>query len=160
MQASTYRVSDVMTRDVMTLSEENDLGLSDAIFGFGSFRHLPVVRGGRLVGLVTQRDLLRCMAQHGLAQAKSKRVGDVMTRRLRTVAASTPLREAARLFTEHKIGCLPVVGADDTLEGIVTEADIARFTTRLLTDLDQLTAAMSQLSAPRRPRRHDRKEVR
>jgi len=152
MRPTLYRVADVMTRDVMTLTEENDLGLTDAIFGYANFRHLPVVRAGRLVGLVTQRDLLRCMAQHGLAPAKTLRAGDVMTRGLHTVTATTPLREATHLFSIHKIGCLPVVGPDGTLEGIVTEADLARFTTQLLNDFDELALVVNRPPVHRRRR--------
>jgi CBS domain-containing protein len=55
-----------------------------------------------------------------------------MTRDVRTVTPDTPLARAAELLVEHKIGCLPVLDADDRLIGIVTESDFVRLAARLL----------------------------
>jgi acetoin utilization protein AcuB len=85
-------------------------------------RHLPVVEGQRLVGIVTDRDL-RMAA--GLPQTAAPMVvADVMTPSVITVGPETTIEHAAMLMADNKIGGLPVVNDDDELVGIVTESDI------------------------------------
>jgi CBS domain-containing protein len=56
-----YTVSDLMTREVLTLKESDDLSIADTFLRLGRIRHLPVTdENGRLLGLVTHRDLVRC----------------------------------------------------------------------------------------------------
>jgi len=94
-------------------------------------RHLPVVEGDRLLGILTDRDIRQVspssaagispdQATAFLAQIQA---GEAMVRQLRTVSPYTTIEEAARLMIEHKIGCLPVL-EDDRLVGILTETDI------------------------------------
>ncbi|HEX8910363.1 MAG TPA: CBS domain-containing protein, partial [Anaeromyxobacteraceae bacterium] len=68
-------VGDFMTRELVTLKESDDLALAEQMLRLGGIRHLPVVRDGKLVGLVTQRDLLRASATHA---ARSTVAGDIM----------------------------------------------------------------------------------
>ena len=94
-------------------------------------RHLPVVEAGRLVGIVTDRDLRQASPSpatsleiHELHYLLEKvRVCDIMASRVHTVAPETPIEEAARLMLQHKIGCLPVLRGTE-LVGIITETDI------------------------------------
>jgi CBS domain-containing protein len=92
---------------------------------------------GRLLGLVTQRDLLAA-ADSSLAIRRVQdrvrllgrvAVGDVMETHVSVVAAGEPAAEAGRRMARHKIGCLPVVGDDGRLAGIVTEEDFLRWAT-------------------------------
>jgi acetoin utilization protein AcuB len=94
-------------------------------------RHLPVVEGDHLLGILTDRDIRQVspssaagitpdQATAFLAQI---RVDQAMVRQLRTVSPYTTIEEAARLMIEHKIGCLPVLEAD-RLVGIITDTDI------------------------------------
>ena len=113
-------VADVMTREVVTIGEEDNL--LEVMQGMEQLqvRHLPVVdEDNRLVGLVTQRDLL-ALASGALGatilQASRERiveentfVAEVMVRDPITVTPETPLEEAARIMLEEKIGGLPVV---------------------------------------------------
>ena len=130
-------VADVMSTDVETVNADEDLVLAEELMRRNRFRHLPVVRAGKLVGLMTHRDLLRAQAklltQLGLAadedRALSLAVGDMMTKDVRTVAPDTPARDAAALLLDHKVGCFPVV-RDEKLVGIVTEADFLRWAMR------------------------------
>lgn len=131
--APTYRVRDVMTRSLVTLEEKDDLSKADTVLGLARIRHLPVVRGDTLVGLVTHRDILRAVT----AKAETPvRAADIMTKDVRTIAPDARLAQAARQLLEQKIGCLPVV-EDGRLVGLVTEADLVRFALGLVEDLDE-----------------------
>lgn len=138
-----YTVADLMTRELVTLKENDDLGLAEAIMSFGKVRHLPVVREGRLVGLVTHRDLLRALA----VRAESAGVtpaGEVMTREVVTVHPATSLRRALRTMLHNKFGCLPVV-EDGKLVGIITEADLVRFAANIVGELDRIEQLGSEV---------------
>jgi len=94
-------------------------------------RHLPVLRGSRLVGLVTHRDILRAMCsvfadldapeQHDVL--RNIPVREIMSSEIQTVSPDARAAEAGRTMLENKLGCLPVVEDGDRLVGIITEAD-------------------------------------
>ncbi|HIC89279.1 MAG TPA: CBS domain-containing protein [Anaerolineae bacterium] len=103
-------------------------------------RRLPVLdRHGRLVGIVTEKDLLYAspspvtsLSAWELTYLLSKLTVDkVMTRDVITVTEDTPLEEAARILADNKIGSLPVM-RDGQLVGIITETDISKVTLELL----------------------------
>ncbi|MBI5516014.1 MAG: CBS domain-containing protein [Deltaproteobacteria bacterium] len=140
-------VAEVMTRHVTVLHEEDNLEDLERWMSRLRFRHLPVVDGERLVGLVTHGDLLR-MASSSLAaqpaEAEHQRqeatfVARVMQRDVRTVSPDTPLVDAARALIDAKIGCLPVV-EDGRLVGIVTAQDFVALTARLLAEREEAPA--------------------
>jgi len=118
-----HTVDELMTRDVVALDEDETLGDAGRILARKHIRHLPVVRNGKLVGLVTHRDLLRCLSG---PQGGSCRAGDIMVKQLLTILPDTPLRDAVRMMRQHKYGCLPVVNEKHGLVGILTEADLIR----------------------------------
>jgi CBS domain-containing protein len=128
-------VADFMTRELVMVKESDDLALADSIFRLGGIRHLPVVRGRKIVGLVTHRDLLRS-GTTGEPTARAVRASDIMSRELVTVQPDTSLVKAAQTMLAHKFGCLPVVEDDGTLVGIITEADFVRFAADVISDLD------------------------
>lgn len=133
-------VSELMTRELVTLGEDEDLARAEDLLRQQRIRHLPVVRAGKLVGLVTHRDLLRVCATRG-APAHAARAGDVMTREVQTVAPDTPLRDAVQRMLVAKYGCLPVTLPDGTLVGLLTEADLVRYAGLLVTELDRRSEA-------------------
>ena len=127
-----------MSRDVVTLDEDDTLADARRCMDRGRIRHLPVVRGTRLVGLVTHRDLLAASfstlaevsartQQHIFAQIP---VRELMHDAV-SVPPETPVGEAARLMLRHQYGCLPVVDGDGNLLGIVTDADYLRLAVRM-----------------------------
>ncbi len=135
------KVSELMTTDVVTLMEDETLLHAQRCMERGRIRHLPVVGGdGRLVGLVTHRDLLASSFSlfAEVASAEQRRVFaslpvcDIMHRRVLSVAPDLPVADAARILLRNKFGCLPVVDEDGRLCGIVTEADFLRLTVRML----------------------------
>jgi CBS domain-containing protein len=125
------KVKDIMIKEVATLDVNDELSLANDIMRLGRIRHLPVVDGAKLVGIVSERDLFR----RSLAQAlgyegkdtrelmKTLHIKDVMVQDVLTVTPDLELCEAVQLMLDHKIGCLPVV-EDTRLVGLITETDI------------------------------------
>jgi CBS domain-containing protein len=138
-----YTVADLMTRDVVTLRETDDLALADTVFRLGRIRHLPVADPqGRLLGLITHRDLLRCHAVRGEFFGRATLARDMMNTAVVTISAKTPLRDALRLMSRNKFGCLPVVDADNRLVGILTEADLVRLVAEMVDEFDTAAVPM------------------
>jgi len=130
----TVRVRDIMSTELVTLAQEEDLSLADTIMSLARIRHLPVVRDGVLLGLVTHRDILRAQLDRSRSFSQDQAIkraikaGEIMTRKVTTVTPDTSLLAAARLIRDQKLGCLPVVdGSDGRLVGLVTEADFVGF---------------------------------
>ena len=134
------QVRELMSTDLVTLTEDETLAHAQGCMARGRIRHLPVVRDGKLVGLLTHRDLLAASFSifAEVDRGEQRRifgtvpVVEAMHRDVVTVAPDLPVREAARILIENKYGCLPVVGPAGELVGIVTEADFLHLTVRLL----------------------------
>lgn len=126
-------VGDLMTRDVITLDETDDLLRGDDLLKLHHIRHLPVVRDGRLVGLVSHRDLIRELARQLTTPGfQPVSVTRIMSRDVEMVRPDLPVRDAIYKLLDHRFGCLPVVDRDRRLVGIITEADFMRMAARLL----------------------------
>ena len=134
---TSLRVADVMTREVRTLGPNDQLALADELMKQGRFRHVVVVEDGRVVGVLSQRDIFHGALAWSLGQGRraheqllaTTSVKDVMASHVVTVDPNAPLAEAAALLCERKIGCLPVVAGDE-LVGILTEGDFLALVTR------------------------------
>jgi len=85
---------------------------------------IPVVEGGRLVGLVTDRDLVVRVLAEG-KDPKTTKVGEIASRDLVTVSPDEDLDQALKLLAQHQVRRLPVVEGDRVV-GIVAQADVAR----------------------------------
>ena len=158
-------VDRIMTRDVLQVTEDTRLPQLAALMRDHHIRHLPVVREGRLVGLVTSHDLERVSpspittlsvgeANYLLGKLTAARV---MRTQVITCASDTLVEEAARLLRQEKIGCLPVV-ENGKLVGILTHEDLLDFflditgclmedTTRIAVHLPDTTGQLGQLLA-------------
>lgn len=134
-------VADFMTKDLVTVREADDVALAEALLRLGGIRHLPVVRERKLVGILTQRDILRS-GESGKPAARELPVGTLMTKEPTSVRPAMGLAHAARLMLERKFGCLPVCEDDGTLVGIVTESDFVRFAADVVRDLDLVAEAV------------------
>ena len=130
-----------MSTELVTVTADEDLVLADEVMRLRRIRHLPVIRGKALVGILTHRDLLRAQARLLLKLASAKdrertrhiavNVKEIMQTDIETVAPNISAAEAARRLLAGKIGCLPVVDGDE-LVGIVTEADFLRWAVEAL----------------------------
>jgi CBS domain-containing protein len=122
-----------MTRTVVTIRCDATATTAWALMKVRHFRHLPVVDDrGRLVGIVSDRDLARVpFTATGAGQAvpTGMPVERIMTTAVITVRPDDDVAEAARLMWEHKVGALPVV-ENGRLIGILTEIDLMRMLAR------------------------------
>ena len=133
MPAHTMKVRELMTSDVTTVGRNDELTIADDIMKMKRLRHLPVVEEGRLVGILTQRDLFHAALSTALNFGEKAQKGflktvvvkEVMTDEVLTIDPGADVKEAARRMIEHKIGCLPVV-ENGKLVGIVSETDLLR----------------------------------
>jgi acetoin utilization protein AcuB len=126
-------VKDWMTPDPMTVEAKDSLMHARVLMKRHSIRHLPVLSGDRIVGLLSDRDLrdytpshctsLDVFEMHYLIAKLT--VDDAMTPRPVTIAADAPIAEAGDLMLKKKIGSLPVV-LDGKVVGILTETDLIR----------------------------------
>lgn len=140
MNSQPRVAADIMNRELVTLEETQNLRFLPEVMKIFRFRHMPVVDGDRLVGLVTERDVLRVSASSLLPTAREQTdflartfvVRDMMTRDVRSVRPDTPLAEVGRMMRRDKIGCVPVVEGENKLVGIITEADFVTLSLRLL----------------------------
>jgi acetoin utilization protein AcuB len=123
-----------MTPKVITAAPTTTLADALSVTRGNRIRHLPIVENERLVGLVTDRDLRLAMppmwasdANHAeLREAMHTRtVSEVMIKNIITTSPDMPIEDAARSLYEHRIGCLPVMEADEMI-GIITETDVLR----------------------------------
>lgn len=130
--AERTRVRDIMQRRVVRISADERLSTVEDIMTLGGVRHIPVVRSGELVGVVSERDLLRASlsslndfgSDHRRAFLQGVEIRRVMSSPAVTVAPDTPVEEAACILAERKIGCLPVVDREGRLIGMLTETDV------------------------------------
>ncbi len=126
-------VKDCMKRDPITVKKDDSFRYALKLIRKEGIKHLPVLEGKRVVGIVTDRDLRQVAPSpatsleiHELNYLLERlKIEAIMTKKIITVAPETSLQEAAKLLIAHKIGCLPVVEKDE-LVGIITESDFLR----------------------------------
>jgi acetoin utilization protein AcuB len=122
-----------MTREVITIGPKEGVSLAKHILEKKRIRHLPVVSNGKLIGIITDRDIRRALPSHaGSLDADEMsclfdrwQVQEVMTRPVVSVAPQASIEDAASLMLAHAISCLPVLEGG-RLVGILTEGDILR----------------------------------
>lgn len=126
-------VREIMTTRVATVSMDDRLNVIKEIFEQAHFRHLLVVEEEALVGVISDRDLLRALSPYLDTDAEmtrdidtlNRRAHQIMSRQPITIAPDRPLQEAARVMLERHVSCLPVL-EDGTLVGILSWRDLLR----------------------------------
>jgi CBS domain-containing protein len=133
------KVRQLMSDDVVSLEAGSSLDLADDLMRLKRIRHLPVLSEGRLVGLVSQRDLFRAGLSTVLEFRRHSerewlahiRVDEVMVQSLVTIDPEADVEEAVVTMLERKIGCLPVVSRDEVI-GLLSETDCLRYLHHIL----------------------------
>jgi acetoin utilization protein AcuB len=124
-------VGERMSHPVVFVSPEMSIQDALQLMRKENIRRTPVVQGGKLVGIVSDKDLLNASPSDAtslsiweLNYLLSKiKVSEVMTGAVITVTEDTPIEEAARIMSDNKIGGLPVV-RNGSVVGIITETDL------------------------------------
>ena len=125
MRTRELTVEELMSTALVTARADDVIADVDLEMKMADIRHIPVVDDrGRMVGIVSQRDVLRARVRAGTTKAIPIR--SLMTRSVRTIAPDALALEAVDILLDHKIGCVPVVTEDGRLVGIVTETDFLR----------------------------------
>ena len=127
-------IGDRMTPDPVVVRSDQTVGEALVIIFEQDVRHLPVLEKGRLVGIVSDRDIRQFLGRACLLDKDRRKedrslqlsVRDVMSLHPITVGIETPIREGVKIMLDHKIGALPVVDLDGKLVGIYTEWDALR----------------------------------
>lgn len=120
---------DLMSSPVITIEHTKSVLEAWQAITTGRVRHLPVTNQGTLVGIVSDRDLLR---HFGNVDALDTRpvfqvpIVDLMEREVLTATPDTEIRVIAKVMFDESVGCLPIAAEDGTLVGIVTRSDILR----------------------------------
>jgi len=123
-------VRDWMTRKPVAVQEDSPIGAALALMRGAEIRHLLVMDGDRLTGILSTRDLGRLAGDVSPALL-STAVRRIMTEDPVTVAPEAPVTAAARVLLEMKIGALPVRDGDEIV-GIITTADALEALLRLV----------------------------
>lgn len=132
-------VQDVMQTKLTTVTPETTLPEAIHLTGQRGVRHLPVLDGDQLVGILSDRDLKQAMASPATSLDAHElnylldhlHVEEIMTRTVITIGRTFPIEAAACLMVQEKIGALPVTDSGK-LVGLVTETDVLRLFVRAL----------------------------
>jgi acetoin utilization protein AcuB len=126
------KVVEIMTRDPLSVNPTETIGKVKELMADNNIRHLPVLKGRELVGIVTDRDI-RAFVIRGLLESPAAhekalevQVSALMTSQPISVAPDDDLREAVELLIEEQFGAVPVIDAVEGLVGIVSYVDVLR----------------------------------
>jgi len=132
-------VGERMSRPVISVSPEEPINEVLAMFRNEHIRRAPVMKEGKLVGIVSERDLLNASPSSATTLSvwelnyliSKVKIKDVMTKKVITVDVDTPIEEAARILADKKIGGLPVVSSGKVV-GMITETDLFKILLELM----------------------------
>ena len=108
--------SAIMTRDVVVVSPTMPVGVAARLMQRGHIRHLPVIEARKLVGILSDRDLVK--------HAAERTCGEAMTPAPVTCSQDASVGRVASLMLEYKIDSIPIVSVSGTLIGLVTSTDL------------------------------------
>lgn len=125
-------VANRMTKNPITVSPETKVDEAAALMKKHHFRRLPVVADGKLVGFLSDKDIIKAAPSPATTLAKYEinsllakmRIADIMAKEVISVQVDATIEEAALLMCNHKIGGLPVISSVGSVVGVITETDI------------------------------------
>lgn len=128
-------VSQIMSKNLVRLHLTDDLTKAESLFKHHKIRHIPVVKGNKILGILSYTDLLRISFADAIDEEDEVvdttvynmfSVEQVMVKKVKTVSPETTIKEAAEILTHNDFHALPVCEGD-LLVGIVTTTDLLRF---------------------------------
>ncbi len=128
------KVEDIMNTDVVTIDMDARLKTVQEIFNKRKFHHILVTEDNELVGVVSDRDILKELSpfidtSSERPQDRStldRRIHQIMTRKPITAEKETTIEEAADIFIKENISCLPILSSQEEIIGIITRKDILK----------------------------------
>jgi acetoin utilization protein AcuB len=132
----TLCVKDFMSTEVVTVDTSTTLQEATSIMVSKRIRHLPVVDQGKVVGILSDRDLRMMVSdlvnpEERRQYMQSTLVGAHASSPVSTATEQTPVSQVAKTFVEDRIGCLPIVDENENLIGIVTQTDLLKWIAHL-----------------------------
>lgn len=132
MGAMSTTVRDVMTTQVRTGRRDQSLHEVWYLLGEEGFHHLPIVEDGRVVGMISERDLVAVARAQGVSKLSASAVGaitagEVMTPSVETIEAGASIDEAIERIGRGDLHALVVLDDEDRIVGIVTDRDLLRY---------------------------------
>ncbi len=132
LATTTKTVAAIMTSRVVTIEMDDTLEAVRDIFGKVKFHHLIVVDSEKIVGIISDRDLLKAISPYVDTMSETnrdratlaKKAHQIMSHYPITVQKSCPIQKAARLMLEKRVSCLPVMASNGRVEGIITWKDM------------------------------------
>ncbi len=129
------KVTEIMTREPVTVHTNHRLSDVRAALQEHRIHHIPVVAGTRFIGLISSTDLMRVSFGDTYSQdvhtidalLDTMTIREVMAEDVLTVGPETTVREAAEKLATGSFHCLPVIGEDGTLLGVLTSTDLIKF---------------------------------
>ncbi|WP_456437118.1 CBS domain-containing protein [Psychroserpens sp.] len=128
-------VSTIMTKNIIALNRTDDLETAEKLFKQHHIRHIPVVSGDVIIGMLSYTDLLRISFADALSEDETEvdtvvynmfTLEQVMTKNVVTVNPETTIKEVAEILTKNEFHALPVVDGGE-LVGIVTSTDLINY---------------------------------
>ena len=128
-------VAEIMTRDLVTLTTNDDLVTAEELFKKHNIRHIPVVNGSSVVGILSYTDLLRISFADAVDETEESvdtmvynmfTISQVMARDVVSVTSQTTIKEVAQFLANKEFHALPVVD-NGKLVGIVTTTDLINY---------------------------------
>jgi len=120
------RARDLMTANPLRIEPTATLSEAMGVLSLGGIRHLPVVDDGRLVGMVSERDLLDCfhVDQDRLEEGSTRTISEVMSGKLYAVDVDASVKEVIEMMLEGWVGAVLVTEGEGELAGIISYVDI------------------------------------
>ena len=128
-------VSTIMTKKIITLNSKDELATAEHLFKEHKIRHIPVVEGEKIIGMLSLTDLLRISFADGAYEDETDvettvynmfTISQVMAKKLKSVSSGTTIKEVAEILSENEFHALPVL-ENDNLVGIVTTTDLIKY---------------------------------
>ena len=129
------QVSTIMTKDVITLNHKDNLETAELLFKKNNIRHIPVVNGEQIIGMLSYTDLLRISFADAVDEDEQDidtivynmfTIEQVMAKNLISVEASSTIKDVAEILSKREFHALPVLN-DGKLVGIVTTTDLINY---------------------------------